>query len=346
MFVFVLILSITITRREYHKYFLLGVPILLILLFIIEYNFPELVTGYSSETDRFFDVTMTLILFMIVIALNIRALKINYEKEKEIVEEINQNMKAGNKYAAHIQHSIMKDPAEIIGEFNDGFIINQPKAEIGGDFYWYKNLGFKKILAVADCTGHGVSGALLSMLGISFLDEIILNSEKYSPDEILNELKAKMVQIMYQKDETKISREGMDMSIIAFDEKNNSLFYSGAVNSIYIISEGNFTELKADRNSICPFSAKTPYTLKHHTIKKGDRIFLFSDGYPDQLGGPDGKRVKYPRFQGLLKSGNNQKLPEVKRRLIEYHKEWSNPVSLQDDPYEQTDDIMIIGLEI
>lgn len=224
--------------------------------------------------------------------------------------------------------------------FSEHFIFFKPKQFVGGDFYWMASKGSKVIVAVADCTGHGVSGALMSLLGIACLYEIVNKSNLEFSDEVLNLLKDKILKSLPAYDKTSDRKEGMDIAICIFDRQKMEAQYSGAYNSLYIISNNNLEILRADRIAIGLSEKSEGYFTRHNfNLKEGDIIYMFTDGYCDQFGGENRKKFMSKRFSHLLLSIYEFPMEKQKEWIDKTLTDWMNNS-------EQVDDITVIGLKI
>lgn len=258
----------------------------------------------------------------------------------DIIEEKNRDITASINYAKRIQEAILPDPSRITGLSRNCFILFLPKDIVSGDFYWFTSHEDKLIIVAADCTGHGVPGALMSMLGVSFLEEIINRRGISSTGEILNELREEVQSALHQTGSGDKAKDGMDISLCIVDRKKNFIQYSGAYNNLYMIRDGVLTEFMADRMPIGIFDLSGKSFNTHNiSCSKGDLIYLFSDGYADQFGGPDQKKFKYAALKSLLT--DIHKLPLTKQKMIleKSFFEWKGNS-------EQIDDVLIIGYRI
>jgi serine phosphatase RsbU (regulator of sigma subunit) len=188
-------------------------------------------------------------------------------------------------YASRIQSALLPESGYFSKIFSDYFILNKPKDIVSGDFYWLSIKGDKTIVAVADCTGHGVPGAFMSMLGVEFLNEIVNNLGIVQPNKILNNIRDRIIKSMGQTGKSGESMDGMDIALVSIDLENNSLQYAGAFNPLFIIRNNNLSEINGDRMPL-GFHLKIdkPFTNHEIEIKANDSIYLFSDGYKDQFG--------------------------------------------------------------
>lgn len=252
-------------------------------------------------------------------------------KNKEIIDSIN--------YAQTIQEALIPEEKEIKQHVRDCFVFFKPKDIVSGDFYWQASTKNYYFIAVADCTGHGVPGAFMSMMGISFLNEIINEKNVYDTDKVLNLLREKVINSL-NKTGGKDKRDGMDMVLLRLDLKENSVMFSGANNSVYHQSAHELKELKGDKAPVGLYhNEPIPYTSLTFKIKKGDRIFATTDGLPDQFGGPKGKKLMYKAFEALLTANEENSLSGLKHAMISSFDDWKGI-------NEQVDDITVVGIEI
>jgi serine phosphatase RsbU (regulator of sigma subunit) len=258
----------------------------------------------------------------------------------DIIEEKNRDITASINYASRIQRAMLPGPSEIKGLSSKSFILYLPKDIVSGDFYWFTRISGKLVIVAGDCTGHGVPGALMSMLGISFLEEIVNNKEITAPGQILDELKKEVQRALHQKGSREEAKDGMDISLCVVDEKKKTVQYSGAYNNLYLIRNGELLEYLADRMpiGIHDLSEKC-FTSQDSPSLPGDIIYMFSDGYADQFGGPNSKKFKYSALKELLIKIHNLPLKEQKKRLESEFFKWKG-----ENP--QTDDVLIIGMKL
>ena len=255
----------------------------------------------------------------------------------DIIEENNREITASINYASRIQRAMLPDPSEIKGLSDRLFILYLPKDIVSGDFYWFTKAENKLIIAAGDCTGHGVPGALMSMLGISFLEEIVNNREITDTAEILNELRKEIQRALRQKGIREEAKDGMDISLCAIDRKANSIQYSGAYNNLYLIRENELIEYRADRMPIGIFDlSENSFTSQVFMVEPGDLLYMFSDGYADQFGGPNNKKLKSPALKELFLRIQNLPLKEQKKKLEKEFLSWKGT-------NQQTDDVLIMG---
>jgi len=253
------------------------------------------------------------------------------EKNKEVIDSIN--------YAKRIQDALLKSEEHRSKHLPEHFIFFKPKDIVSGDFYWALEKENNLYLAVADCTGHGVPGALLTMLGNSFLNEINAVDYLLNPAEILNRLREKVILELNQTGEEGESFDGMDISLIQLDLTTNNLQWSGANNSLYVIKGESLEEIKPDKQPIGYNYKMTDFTNHKLSLSIGDYLCIFTDGFADQFGGPKGKKYKYNTFKNKLLSIYKKPINDQKQILSTEFDSWKGNL-------EQVDDVCVIGLRI
>lgn len=260
--------------------------------------------------------------------------------QKNIIEYKNRSLSDSIQYAKHIQTAVL-DPIDFLTDFElDNFILFKPKDVVSGDFYWGLRKNNKIIVAAVDCTGHGVPGAFMSMLGHTFLEEILNNFNVPDAASILNHLRDEVISTLKQKGIAGETRDGMDISVCIIDRDNGMLDFAGANNPLYLIRDNKLTIVHADRMPIGIYltSAK-PFTNKILEIKRGDLLYLFSDGYADQFGGDNGKKFMYKNFQALLINNHNKPMAIQQEILDNCFEKWKGS-------FEQIDDVLVIGIRL
>ena len=264
------------------------------------------------------------------------------ESQHKVV--LQQNIEIGEsiKAAERVQRAFFKDEDDDKKKLPNHFVIFNPKDVVSGDFYWshvIKNENQHIVyLSVVDCTGHGVPGALMSMLGLSFIKEIIGENDNISPAKLLTLLREKVISEFNQNSDS-VTKDGMDVSVVKIDLLANQITYSGANNPIYIVSENELTELKATKSPIGYQQDLKPFEDVSLSYKIGSMIYLFSDGYPDQFGGPRGKKIGYQKFRDLLTLNSVYSIEEQKENLNKFLNDW-----IVEE--EQIDDITLIGIKL
>ena len=257
-------------------------------------------------------------------------------QQEEIISSIN--------YAKRIQSAILPPEVYINELLNENFILYLPKDIISGDFYWIKQVKNYIILTSADCTGHGVPAAFMSMLGISCLNEIVQSREFTHANQILNELRKEIKHSLRQTGKKEEMRDGLDIALCVIDRKNNIMQYSGAHNPLYIISNNNgnseIKEIKADPMPVgIHFLGDKSFTNQEVQLEIGDTFYIFSDGFIDQIGGENNHRFTSERFKKLLVTIYDRPLYEQKEILEKTLKDWMGA-------HPQTDDILVIGARV
>lgn len=260
--------------------------------------------------------------------------------QKDIIEEKNKSITDSINYAQKIQEAILPHYNSFKENFPESFILYKPKDIISGDFYWLNKKENSVLVAVADCTGHGVPGALMSMLGSTFLNEIVNEKQLTRPSAILFELRESIINILKQNEGNSESKDGMDIALCKIDLNTHTLTYSGAFNPLWIIKNEKLIELKANKFPIGTYlGERTKFEEHNLNLEKGDSIYLFTDGYADQFGGPDGKKFKYKNLQQLLLSINTKSMDDQKSILDTTINDWKNNI-------EQVDDILLLGIRV
>jgi serine phosphatase RsbU (regulator of sigma subunit) len=265
---------------------------------------------------------------------------VELKKAYTIIEEKNKDITDSINYASRIQRALLTDLNEIRGLSQKSFVLFLPKDIVSGDFYWFNRSGDKLTVVAADCTGHGVPGALMSMLGISFLEEIIINRKITDSGQILDQLRKEILRALHQSSKNQDTKDGMDISLCIIDQTKSNIQYSGAFNSLYLIRNGELIEYHADRMpiGISGLSDKN-FSSQNIPYLPGDIIYMFSDGYADQFGGPLNKKFKYPTLKTLLTEVHKFPPDKQKKILERRFIDWKgNSI--------QTDDVLIIGLKL
>lgn len=261
------------------------------------------------------------------------------EEKNLIVEEKNKNIIDSINYAKRIQLALLKEEDHVSEHLPEHFILYKAKDIVSGDFYWAFERNDYWYIAVADCTGHGVPGAFMSMLGIAFLNEIAAVSEFLSPATILSMLRDKIAKELGQNGKEGGSKDGMDISLACFNKKTQELQWAGANNPLYILKGNTLTEIKGNKQPIGYHENMKPFTNHEMKLGKDDLIFLFTDGFSDQFGGPKGKKFKHSQFKELLMSVSTQPMEKQKEILNNEFEAWKSF-------HEQTDDVCVIGVRV
>lgn len=257
------------------------------------------------------------------------------EKNKDIIDSIN--------YAKRIQDAILPSIENRTTIFPESFILFKPRDIVSGDFYWYAEKDGKKIIAAVDCTGHGVPGALMSMIGNAFLNEIVNKRGITTPGLILSELRHLVISTLKQSSNQGENKDGMDIALVAFDTQTKSLEFAGANNPLWIFTtdkdEKKLVQIKGDKRPIGYFQGRgLPFTNHSVEYKPGDVAYLFTDGFADQFGGDAGKKFKYKKMQETILGIQNETFSSQKEILDRIFEQWKGPL-------EQVDDMLVIGVK-
>ncbi len=259
-----------------------------------------------------------------------------------IIDDKNFEIRKSLRYASSLQQIIMENTIDFSIAFNDYFLLFQPKDIVSGDFYFIKDLGDRVIIAVADGTGHGVPVAFISILGMRLMEEITERMRKGEYDidaaEFLNKLRDKMKLVFQRNTLNKYSSDGLDISIAIIDKEKQILNFASANQTGILYSKGEITQLKGDRMPIGVFVLEDDFTNLSLSYKKGDSLFLYTDGYIDQFGGPRNKKINQSRFRNLISENSNGDLRSLEIAIDEYLTKWKGN-------NEQTDDILVMGVQ-
>lgn len=261
-------------------------------------------------------------------------------EQKDEIEEKNRDIVDSIQYASRIQTALLP-PGDYIEElFPERFILLLPRDIVSGDFYWMAKKNGKIITVTADCTGHGVPGAFMSMLGMAFLNEITSKADDIHANEILNQLRDQVVKSLRQTGETGESQDGMDLALYILDTEKMKLEFAGANNPLFLFRNKELEIIKPDKMPIgISMKIDLPFTNNVIDVKKGDRLYTFSDGYPDQFGGPDNRKFMIKKFKLLLGEILEKPMDEQKKILEDTLNEWMAETS-------QIDDVLVIGVKV
>jgi serine phosphatase RsbU (regulator of sigma subunit) len=268
-------------------------------------------------------------------------------RQKEEIQDKNQELEILYKqvtdsihYAKRIQEAILP-PQELFDQLMpNSFVLYKPKDIVSGDFYWLDKKGDSIYCAAVDCTGHGVPGAFMSIVGSNLLKDAVNNTNLYAPSEIMDKLNEGVASTLHVGLTEKQTKDGMDMTLVAIDYKKLELQFAAAFNPLYIVRDGQLIQHKADKFPVGAFVGETrKFANCTVELKKGDTIYIFSDGYADQFGGPKGKKFMAGTFRNLLLEVSSLTAHEQKKRLDETIEKWRGQL-------EQVDDILIIGIKI
>lgn len=319
-------------------------------------NYVVLVKAPWYQTKWAFGLYLLILVFMVLLIIRFRTsslLQMNREyKEKERIakkiegqkEELalkNKSITDSINYARRIQLAMMPTVKLFSNYFPDSFILHMPKDIVSGDFYWVNKVGKKIFFSAVDCTGHGVPGAFMSIIGVELFRRITEIEGISEPAEILNRLSRNFERVFGDVNEMKL-RDGMDLSFCAIDESHTKLEFAGAFNPLYIIRNNSIMEVKGDRHSVGVYDEDdnvpsfNPHLLN---LQEGDMLYIFTDGFVDQFGGPEQKKYKYRRFRLLLLALHQLPVEMQMEYLRKSILEWKGDL-------EQVDDILVMGIRI
>jgi PAS domain S-box-containing protein len=259
-----------------------------------------------------------------------------YSEQLELFKEENlQSLR----YAQKLQKAIMPRKESLQELFPESFIMFQPKHIVSGDFFWFDQTGDKILLSAGDCTGHGIPGALLSVLGINMLNNAFNVEGIHAPEKLLIKLDRALDELLKNKNEEKEMKDGMDLAICSIDKKNMFMDISSVNNSVYLLRENEIHVIKGLRYSMASNHSNVDFKTTRVSLQKNDIIYFFSDGYADQFGGIQGKKYGSKRLKEFLRSHGTFPLKEQKDLLEKNFRNWQGSS-------EQIDDVMVMGIKI
>ncbi|MBA3666039.1 MAG: SpoIIE family protein phosphatase [Bacteroidetes bacterium] len=301
------------------------------------YDLQEWMRSFSYPNIIF--VTLLIYLGVRLFKLENQKYSHQIEEQKKVLEEKNQEITDSINYAKKIQSALIPSEEEFNSHFSNSFVLFKPKDIVSGDFYWVTRQSNRIYYATGDCTGHGVPGGFMTMLGISFLDEIINGKSITEPAEVLDVLRERIVHTLKQTGTAGENKDGMDIVLCCIDIEAGVLKYAAANNSLYIFKGNVFTEYKPDKQPCGFYHTSKPFTQHEIKINKGDCIYTFTDGFADQFGGPKGKKFKYKKLEELTLALQNLPLAEQKASLDKTFEDWRGNL-------EQLDDVCMVGVKI
>jgi serine phosphatase RsbU (regulator of sigma subunit)/Tfp pilus assembly protein PilF len=264
------------------------------------------------------------------------------EEKNHLVEEKNKEILDSIFYAKRIQTALLASDKLLTNHLPEHFVLYKPKDIVSGDFYWAKSVNDNFLICAADCTGHGVPGAFMSLLGVSYLNEIVRDKAVNSPAEVLNKLRTEIIHSLnteLSEDEYAVN-DGMDIALCNYKFNSMKLQFSCANNPLWLLRENKIIEYKADKFPVGKYHGDLQnFSNNEIDLKKGDIVYILTDGYADQFGGPSGKKFKYKPLQELLVANHQKPMQEQKQLLNEVIDAWRGNL-------EQVDDILIIGVRV
>jgi serine phosphatase RsbU (regulator of sigma subunit) len=261
------------------------------------------------------------------------------EEQRAELQLRNKDLTDSLNYAQRIQAALLPAEHHIRKIFSNYFIYYRPKHIVSGDFYWFSERNGKYFIAAADCTGHGVPGALMSMIGLELIQKIINELKVDDSDQILLTMNKELESAFFREESGKaLIRDGIEMSICVIDRRTREMEFSGAFLPVYIVRDDKLIEIKGDKKNVVQSFAMVSFNKSTFKLQKGDLLYLFSDGYADQFGGPDNKKFMYRRLRHILLTISKYPLVDQERILDETITSWMNDV-------DQIDDMMILGVK-
>ena len=260
-------------------------------------------------------------------------------RQKQIVEEKQKEILDSIHYAKRIQYALLASDHLLKKNLPEFFVLFRPKDVVSGDFYWATETPDGFIYVTADCTGHGVPGAFMSLLNISKLSQSIIEHNITRPDLILNDVRAEIIKALNPENSSEESKDGMDVAVCRLNLKNMTLDFAAANNSFCIIRDNDILSCKADKMPVGMGYHSTSFTFNTISLKKGDLIYTYSDGYADQFGGTKGKKFKHKQLEELLFAIRDHSMEEQKNALESAFDKWKGGL-------EQVDDVCVIGIRV
>lgn len=268
------------------------------------------------------------------------------QTQKDTLELKNREITDSISYAKSIQNSLIPSEEKFRSTVQSGFVLFQPKDIVSGDFYWVHQQNEIVYYVTADCTGHGVPGGFMTMLGLSFLEQIIINQGIEEPAEVLNRMREKIIKTLNQYEEEGKNKDGMDINVCRLNTLTGELRFAAANNNLYVIrnaqasaSERTLEVFKADRQPCGYHILEKPFSAQKTMLQSGDCVYTFTDGYPDQFGGPKGKKFRYKQFEEMLLDNAHKEMTEQRKILSATLKSWRGA-------HEQVDDVLVIGVKM
>ncbi|MDX2302834.1 MAG: SpoIIE family protein phosphatase [Microscillaceae bacterium] len=275
----------------------------------------------------------------------IRSVRDDYMQQSRKLEELHEDLTNSIRYAQKIQEAITPESDWVVEHFRDAFIYYQPKDIVSGDFYWFEEIktveGRIKVLIAADCTGHGVPGAFMTVIGHSLINEIVHEMRVTRPDVLLKELDRKIIDMLTSRNGKSEIHDGMDMVALMIDESNQVVQYAAAHNPLFYVRKQELEIIKGSRYPVGSSQYRTEKSFKLHTIQAqpNDVFYIFTDGFQDQFGEKEERKYMTRKFRNLLLSINRLPLGEQKKKLHAEFEAWKGKIP-------QTDDVLIIGFRM
>lgn len=266
-----------------------------------------------------------------------QALKAEIQKQRDEIEKQRKSLMDSIRYAGNIQKAILPSKEVFQHILPNSFVLFKPRDIVSGDFFWITKKEHRVVVVAADCTGHGVPGAFMSILGITYLNEITTKEDFPNANRILNALREKIMKALHQTGDELEQRDGMDLALYIVDYEKKQLQFAGANNPLYLIRKNSLIEYKGDRMPIgINATEEKSFVNNMIQLENNDSIYIFTDGYADQFGGPEGKKLKYRQFRQILMNLQKASVKTQKEKLWSEFLEWKGQ-------HDQVDDVLIIG---
>jgi serine phosphatase RsbU (regulator of sigma subunit)/ligand-binding sensor domain-containing protein len=318
-----------------------------------QYAFTILPPWYRSVTAYFLYIVVSLLLVWLIVKIYSARLKrenlilegivkertAEVVRQRDVLEYQKNEIEDSIRYAGRIQNAVLPASQDFTDLVPESFVFFRPRDIVSGDFYWVSKVENKLIISAADCTGHGVPGAFMSMLGVAFLNEIVNKDHIVKPDIILGKLREKVIEALQQQGISGEAKDGMDIVVISVDYTEMQLNYAGAYNPLLMVRNKQLSEISADKMPIAIYERMKEFTNHEIKIEKGDIFYFFSDGYEDQFGGPEGKKFKGKKFRELLVEISSNPMKEQKEIIENTFIKWKGD-------QDQVDDIVVLGVRI
>jgi len=265
---------------------------------------------------------------------------IQLQTQNHIIAEKKQEIDNSIQYAKGIQLALLPDKKELTSQFNQSFVYYRPKDVVSGDFYWFSKVGTDFYCIAADCTGHGVPGALMSIIGVDKIVQAIFEKKITSPSGILSYLNVQIKQVLKQHLDASKQKDGMDIALLKFNILTNEVEFAGANRPLYVIRENELIEYKSEKTAIAGFTSDDQeFATTKVSLQKNDTLYIFTDGYADQFGGHEGKKMMTKNMKNMLLSiaglSADEQYQIVKKKFLDWKQS-----------YEQVDDVLVIGIKI
>ena len=298
----------------------------------------------NQYLNRAIVMLLIIIIFFIFFALYTRKIlreealqKRLLANQKRIIEFKNKDIMDSIHYALKIQTAMLPTYSSFENHFTDSFILYQSKDVVAGDFYWLEEIEDDIFIAVADCTGHGVPGAILSIICANALEKVICEMKVSDPGKILDEVREIVINFLTKGDHE--MNDGMDIALCKINRKTYSMCYSGAYNPVYIVRGDGMIITEPCKQPVGRFLHQKSFKSTWHNLEKGDALYLFTDGFADQFGGPRKKKFKYKQFRNLILSHARKSMAEQKHIMLNTFHTWRGSE-------EQIDDVCVVGVQI